>query len=108
MNKIRKLNDKCNMAFLLSGDWDFAYVLMRFFFKALAKFWGRRWYEEEISIEDQRHLPPQIRVKLPSGTEYIILIRKAVPNFGSKADEEDFWKEHDRREFYEEKELQGV
>jgi len=100
MNKTRKLNGKWNMACLLTTDWDFAYVLMRFFFKALAKFWDRPWYEEEVSIEDQSHLPPQIRVKLPSGTEYIIFIRKAVPDFKSEAEESDFWSEHDLSEFY--------
>lgn len=84
----------------LKPEWDFAYLVMRLLYGCLNKIWGRRWKGETFTIEDEHDLPPQIRIKQRSGGEYIIFIRRAIPDFESGYEEMDFWDEHDVNEFY--------
>ena len=66
----------------------------------LCDFWGRRWKGELVAIEDEHDLPPQIRIKLRTGGEYVIFIRRAIPSFKSVEEESDFWDEHNVRDFF--------
>ena len=84
----------------LKPDWDFAFMVMKLLFKNLCQVWGHRWKGEIITIEDEHDLPPQIRIKLRTGSEYVIFIRKAIPDFESEEEEFDFWDEHNVNEFY--------
>jgi len=84
----------------LEPDWDFGYLVMKLLFKYLCKVWGRRWKGEIISIEDEHDLPPQIRIKLRHGGEYMVFIRRVMPDFDSDEEKCRFMEEHEVDEFY--------